>query len=246
MDATPERFDRLLYAASALAAVGVVLIGIPSQLLHPLPDPDVADSFLHEVTGATSYWTFIHLMAVLSFSLGLVIQFALYRFARGDVARLLATFGFVFGVIGVAFSFTWFVIDGVAVTHVAEDWKNATAADQETAFRVAQAVEDIIFAAFSLMWVVVFGIPVALLGASFALTVPRLAWAGWLGAASGVFSAAVGLTQTYTYRDFVVTDILIPIAAGLSGFWLVGVALWMWRHTRKQAPAPVPRPAPTP
>jgi hypothetical protein len=228
----PSETDRILFRIAGIAGVALIFFAIPAQLLHPLPDADSATSFLEEVTKASSYWTLIHFFSLIGYSLAFVVFVALYRSVSVPAARAVAALALGFGVIGVAFSFSWFAIDGAAIVNISEAWESAPAADLDTAFRVANAIEEIILAYFSMIWVVFFGLPLVLFGTAVALDQPQRAWLGWLGVGAGLAAIAIGVTQVYTGRDFLVTDVLIPIAGFASGFWIIAMGILLGRRAR--------------
>jgi pSer/pThr/pTyr-binding forkhead associated (FHA) protein len=233
-----DRRDRLTFRVAGAAAVAGTVLGIPAQLLHPLPEADVATSFLEEVTSASSYWTAIHLMALLSLMFAFVVLFGVYRLVAGEMARLFAGAAVVFGAVGTAFVYSWFTVDGAAIKNIAEDWERAAPDQRDTAFRVANAVEDIILGYFSMVWVFFFGIPFILAGAAVAAsTSRRITWLGLWGVVAGSAALVAGLTQLFTGRDFVVTDIVIPITAFAVSAWVLVTGIVCWRRASELARA---------
>jgi hypothetical protein len=233
-----EELDRLTLRVAGAAAVVGTILGIPAQLLHPLPEADVPESFLEEVTAASSYWTAVHLIAVTSFTLGFVSLFGVYRYVAGAVAKLFATLAVVFGAIGTAFVYSWFAVDGAAIVNVAEDWERAPPAQLDVAFRVANGIEHVILAYFSLVWVFWFGIPFVLAGAAiFATTRGRIPWLALWGMIAGSAAIVAGVIQVYTGRDFVVTDIVIPITGFVVGGWVLVMGVFSWRRASELARA---------
>lgn len=233
-----SEFDRMLFRWAGIASIAFFFTASLSQLAHPLPDADEADDFLEEINAAKSYWEVIHLSTLVTALLSLFVIFAVSRVMTRDSARILGICAVGLSIVGTSFVFAWVAIDGVAITRIAADWAAAPAAEKETAFRVATAIEDIIFGYFSLAWVIWFGLPVAFLGAAFLADRGPMARLGSLGIPLGLFASAVGVTQVYTHRTFVVTDILIPVSAFASGLWLIGMTLSLWRRTRVPAPEP--------
>jgi len=223
-----------MFRMAGVAAVGAIVCYGPAQFLHPLPDADVPTSFLEEIT-TTSYWIPIHLFSLTGFLLGLVIFLGLYRSIQEVRARMFAVLGVVFAVIGTCFIVSWVAIDGIAMKRIAEDWLTAPPEEKAIAFRVANAMEDVIFAYFSIGWAVWFGLPTLFFGIAVALNEPRRAWLGWTGAAGGAAALVVGLIQVFTYRDFVVTDILIPITGVLSSTWIIVMGILLWRRASKMS-----------
>lgn len=231
---TDERaeIDRLMYRMAGIGSFGAIICYIPAQFLHPLPDADVPTSFLEEINGA-SWWIHTHLFSLAGFLLGLLIFLGLYRSIQQVKAKVFAVLGVVFAVMGTCFTMSWIAIDGIAMKRIAEDWLAAPPEEKASAFRVATAMEDVIFGYFSLAWVMWFGLPVLFFGIAVALNEPRRAWIGWAGAVFGAAASVVGVIQVYTHRDFVVTDILIPITAVLASVWIVAMGILLWRQAGK-------------
>lgn len=232
--------DRMIFRWAAIASVAFFVVASISQLAHPLPDADEEDDFLEEINAAASYWEVIHLTSLATSLLLIFMVFGVAWSMTRDAARILGFFAAALTVVGTAFVFSWIAIDGVAITRIAADWEAASGADKETAFRIAAAIEDIIFGYFSLAWVIWFGLPVTFLGLAFLADRGPMSRFGWIGVPLGLFATAVGVTQAYTHRDFVVTDILIPISAFSAGIWLISMTLWLWRRTRTAAPSSGP------
>jgi hypothetical protein len=237
--------DRLLFRFAGVAAVVVALAGIPAQLLHPRPDPDVETAFLEEIQ-ASGGWIHIHLIAMLMYCAGVVIYLALYRsITGGDAPRLVAALGLIFGLLGTAFTFSWVAIDGIAVTRIADSYWAASPENREAAFLTASAIEHIIIAYWSLSWVVWFGLPLVLFGSAMAMSNSWPRWLGWIGAAAGASAVIVGVAQLYTSRTFITADVLFPLTGFVSGLWVIAIGLLLWRKAGEPSPEvrAEPRPA---
>jgi hypothetical protein len=137
----------------------------------------------------------------------------------------------------------WFVIDGSAMPNIAHDYWEASGPDRETAFVVANAVEDVIFGFFSGSWIFFFGLPIICFGAAVLVDGLHPRWLGWWGILAGVGTSLTGVTQLYTQRDFVVTDIFIPVSGTVAGIWVFAMGIWLWRRARALDPAKAPAPA---
>jgi len=226
-----------MFRVSAGAALAGTVLGIPAQLLHPTPDPDSSTSFLEEVQ-ASGIWLEIHMLAVLTYIFLFVTLVGVYRSIKSDRGKLFALPGLGFAVAGLAFSMAWFAIDGAAMQHITNDYWDASGAEQETAFRVANAVEDIIFGFFSGSWIFFWGLPIMCFGAAVLVNGLHPRWLGWWGLLGGVATFLTGFAQLYTERDFVVTDIFIPLSATIVGTWIFAMGVWLWRRARVMETAP--------
>jgi hypothetical protein len=235
-----DKFDRMLFRLTGPAALVVLLAAVPAQVLHPRPEPDVDTAFLEEID-ASGVWVHIHLLALFAYCVGLVILFAIYRSVVGDRARLLATFGLAFALIGTALTAVWTAIDGVAMAEITEDYWAASGATRDTAFLAASAVEEVILALWSLTWVFWFGIPFLLFGSAVAVSDGWSARWGWAGVFAGASAFLSGFAQLYTGRHFLVSDILMAVSAILVSVWLLVTAFMIWRKADELVPsAPAP------
>lgn len=229
-------FDRKMFRVAAGCALAGTVIGLPAGLAHPRPDPDSPTSFLEEIE-ATGMWLEIHMLAILSYLLLFVTLIGIYRSIKSDRGRLFAVPGLGFAVAGLAFTMAWFAIDGVAVQNITHDYWDASGADRETVFLVANAVEDVIFGFFSGSWIFFWGVPLICFGAAVLVDELHPRWLGWWGLVGGVSCFLTGVAQLYTERDFLVTDVFVPVSSTIAGVWIFAMGVWLWRRAGELDPA---------
>ena len=128
-----------------------------------------------------------------------------------------------------AIAIVLFAIDGIALKDLAVAWLNAPAADMEVAFRVAEAVEAIGEALFSLWIIVFFGITFLLYGLAVALGEGYPRWLGWVAVLAALGSLLVGLAQSFSGLSVLMTDILFPLFSLILTLWLVIIGFLLWR-----------------
>lgn len=221
--------DRTLLRVAGAAAVVGTTLAIPATLLHPTPDPDLERAFLTEVDQSGG-WIVIHLVALVAYSMSPIIFLGMHRSIGGDNARVVATIGYAFALIGTAIAFSWTVVDGVAMKHIVSDYFAVSGGARETAFPAADAIEHIILAYWSMCWIAWFGIPWTLFGLAMVLSESWPAWLGWAGIGTGVFTAAVGVAQLFTERTLATSDILFPISSLFASVWIAGMGVLLWRR----------------
>jgi hypothetical protein len=218
-----------LYRLGAVCFVLGGITGAAGQLLHPLPDPDDPQSFVN-IISASSNWIIIHLVGLAAFWFTLAGLVALARSINGDWGKTLAWLGLVCAVASTGAATVWMTIDGFGMPGIAGAWAAAPAAEQGTAFRVADAIEEIILALFSINLIFWFGLTFALYGLAIILSDTWPKWLGWMALVGAIGCALSGLAQIYTGRDNIVTHVLVPIFVVLLGVFAPIMGFFMWRR----------------
>lgn len=132
--------QKLLRLSSTLVLVGVVLVTLIVEFLHPGGGTTYEGAL---AIWATSWaWTAIHLgqfVGMAGIGAGLLVLFFALGFAQGT-PRWLGFFGALAAGVSIALAAVNFAVDGVANKMAANAWASAPAAEQATRFASAQAL----------------------------------------------------------------------------------------------------------
>ena len=135
---------KLLRLSSTLVLVGVVLVTIIVEFLHPGGGTTYAGTL---AVWATSWdWTAIHLaqfVGMVGIETGLLVLYFALGLVQGLVqgaSRWLGFFGALAAGVAIALAAVTFAVDGVANKMAANAWASAPAAEQATRFASAQAL----------------------------------------------------------------------------------------------------------
>lgn len=131
---------KLLRLSSTLVLVGVVLVTIIVEFLHPGGGTTYEGTL---AVWATSWdWTAIHLaqfVGMAGIGTGLLVLYFALGLAQG-ASRWLGFFGALAAGVAIALAAVTFAVDGVANKMAANAWASAPAAEQATRFASAQAL----------------------------------------------------------------------------------------------------------
>lgn len=132
--------QKLLRLSSTLTLVGVVLVTIIVEFLHPGGGTTYAGTL---AIWATSWdWTAIHLgqfVGMAGIGAGLLVLFFALGLSQG-APRWVGFFGALAAGVSIALAAVTFAVDGVANKMAANAWASAPAAEQATRFASAQAL----------------------------------------------------------------------------------------------------------
>jgi hypothetical protein len=226
VDREETRGDGLRTGALLLVAAAVT--GAPAQMLHPLPEPHQPESFA-PIVASSDAWIWIHLLALLAYTLtgwGLVLLLRSFVGTRADV---LARLGTVSATVGVAVATVWMTSDGIATKHLVDLWAAAPEADAETLYFVARGFEELNLALFFITMVLVFGVPILLSATAMLRSRMFPLWLAALGAVTASATILIGLVQVFTGRTVLWTHVLTPLAVVGVSVWSVLTAVLMWR-----------------
>ena len=229
--------QKLLRLSSTLVIVGVVLVTIIVEFLHP------GGGTTYEATLAicatSGDWTALHLgqfAGMAGIGAGLLVLYFALGLSQG-APRWVGFFGALAAGVSIALAAVTFAVDGVANKMAANAWASAPAAEQATRFASAQALRWLEIGTTSYLDFLL-GLALVLFAVVMVWTarVPRL-----LGALMGVSGLAflvqgwmngtTGFTQATT----------VPTSAGFtllgaSMIWLYIVA-WLGKESVQAAPA---------
>jgi len=132
--------QKLLRLSSTLVLVGVVLVTIIVEFLHPGGGTTYADTLA--IWAVSRDWTAIHLgqfVGMAGIGAGLLVLFFALGLSQG-APRWVGFFGALAAGVSIALAAVTFAVDGVANKMAANAWASAPAAEQATRFASAQAL----------------------------------------------------------------------------------------------------------
>jgi len=228
----PER--TLLRIGAVSAILGAILL-VVANILHPrTSDIDDTEAML-QLIADSSIWVTDHLGLAIAFLLVLGGLVAVYRSITAEPGAALARLGFAGALLSSGIAMVVIGIDGFGLKEVAEAWAEAPAEEKATAFRVAEALEQISFGIFSLFIFVFFGVTFLLYGLAVALSDVYPKGLGWAAVVLGIGAAVLGLVQAYQGPSNVVTNILFPIFSITITLWVLVMGVLMWRKASAAA-----------
>jgi len=221
-----------LFKIGSVAAIVGGILAVVVNILHPTPPERGNTEALLRLVAESSIWVPDHVGIVFVVLLTLGAAVAIARSITGERGASLARLGVAGALTSAAIAIVLFAIDGIALKDLAMAWLNAPAAEKEVAFRVAEAVEAIGEALFSLWIIVFFGITFLLYGLAVALGDGYPKWLGWVAVVAALGSLLVGVAQSFSGLSVLMTDILFPLFSLILTLWLVIIGFLLWRKAR--------------
>lgn len=228
---------KLLRLSSTLVLVGVVLVTLIVEFLHPGGGTTYAGTLA--IWATSGAWTAIHLaqfVGMASIGAGLLVLFFALGISQG-APRWVGFFGTIAAAVAIALAAVTFAVDGVANKMAANAWANAPAAEQAMRFASAQALRWLEIGTTSYLdfmlglALVLFAIVIVQTArvprpVGYLMGVSGLAFfvQGWVIGTTG-FSSATFLPTTAGY-----------VLLGASMIWLYIVA-WMGKASVQAAPS---------
>jgi len=116
-------------------------------------------------------------------------------------------------------------LSGVGLRLVADDWAAVSGAEQAAVLRDGETLLALLEGTWASVVSFYHGLPFILMGVAALLSRRYPAWLGWVGAAAGGWSLAVGLAMFAS--DDVPDPLYLPGALGVSLFMVIaGILLW--------------------
>jgi hypothetical protein len=230
-DEPPVRVDKaLLRLGATLGIVGIVLQVVMDRLHPHQVDPNNSAAVFREYAESHD-WTWVHIG---QFAGTLFIILALVALARSlsrqaGVAGALGIVGAVTGVLVAAVFAVQMAVDGVALKAAIDVWAAASAADQPSAFQLAESVrwtEKGLGGFFQMLE----GATLFFLGLSIALGRRYPKWLGWIGVVAGLATIGGGTVTARTGFSAAAGFFLTPAVVLLAVF-LIGTFVVMWRRS---------------
>ena len=188
--------ERPLLRIGAISIIlGVVISGV-SDAFHGGHQPhDLVVTLPQYATNAN--WIVVHLVQFLGRLLVVGGLVGLYRSITFGPGAALVQLGFVTAIVAIGVYAANQAVDGIAIKFVAEEWVNASAAEKDVAFRVAEAVRHIEIGLTSLS-VLILGVAFVLYGVAIELSSVYPRWLGWLTVVGGGLLVMVGILTAYS------------------------------------------------
>ena len=199
-----------------LAFVGVVLL-LTGTVLHPMQaDPVMAEAAFAEYA-ADRHWVASHLLQLAGTWATIASLLLSAQRLEAEVAAPLARLGSAFGIAGIAAAAALQAVDGVALKAMVDRWAAAPEPEMAALFAATYAVRqtEVGLAAATCL---LLGLMAAILGLAFVIDgrVPR--WAGILGIAGGVSTAASGVVIAYAGFSRLSVAVNMPAVLVLMAF----------------------------
>ena len=210
-----------------LAVLGVTLLVI-GTVLHPMQaDPAVAEAAFAEYA-ADRHWVVSHLMQLAGAWVMIASLLLLARRLEAGPAAPWAGLGTAFGIAGIAAAAALQAVDGVALKMMVDRWAAAPDPEKATLFAAAYGVRQVEIGLAGMVCLLL-GLTATVLGLAI-LTDGRLPrWAGLLGVAGGISTAASGVVISYTGFSPLAMATSMPAASTLMA-WLIALGILGWRR----------------
>jgi hypothetical protein len=199
-----------------LAILGVVLLLI-GTVLHPMQaDPAVAEAAYAEYA-ADRYWAASRLLQLAGTWATIASLLLSAQRLEAEVAAPLARLGSAFGIAGIAAAAALQAVDGVALKAMVDRWAAAPEPEMAALFAATYAVRQV-EVGLAATTCLLLGLMAAILGLAFVIDgrVPR--WAGILGIAGGVSTAASGVVIAYAGFSRLSVAVNMPAVLVLMAF----------------------------
>jgi hypothetical protein len=230
-DEPPISVDKaLLRLGVSIGVVGVVLQVVMDRLHPHQVDPNNSAAVFREYAESHD-WTWVHIgqfTGTLFIILGL-IALARSLARQAGIAGALGIIGTVTAVLVTSVFAVQMAVDGVALKAAIDAWAGASAADQQSAFQLAETVrwtEKGLGGFFQMLE----GATLFTLGLSIAIGRRYPRWLGWVGMVAGIATIAGGTVTAHTGFSAVAGAFLTP-AIALLAIFLVGIFIAMWRRS---------------
>jgi hypothetical protein len=225
--------EKTLLKIGAVSVILGVIIFYIAGTFHGGHEPHNLVVTLPQYSANTN-WVTVHLGQFVGQFLVVIGIVALYRSITVGPSAALALLGFFTTLVSISTYAVVQGVDGVGIKFVADEWVNASVAEKEVAFRVAEAVRQIEIGLTSLS-VLLVGIAFILFGLAIALSGVYPKWLGWVTGVVGILWAVVGLG--FAYSGFAPWAINLSLVSGIGLFiWALITGALMWRRAGAVAP----------
>lgn len=227
---------------TAVLLMAGAVIGVMGNALHP--HVAVSMTLKLQAIAGNGAWVAIHLTILVAILLVIGGLVGLARLLDDGPGGPLARIGIAAALLGGALATVSTSMDGFAMKPLALDWAAAPGSDTVAALRLADAVQVVGFAIWSMGILVLFGMAFACFGAAVVISVRFPAWLGWMAVASGVGSAVAALLQISNMGEVQAAETLFFATSLLATLWAFAVGVLVWRDTREPGRARAPGPLP--
>lgn len=220
-----ERRATYLRIGAVCALVGTLGYVVALVLHGDLPD-QTTESLLTFI--ADRPWALHHLLIVFCFLLWLAALSGLAYSFTGATAWVLGRLGQTAAVLGMAVLLWHYNIDGPALEHLSDAWVAAEGAEKSVLLERATILTHATAGMFPLYVALLLGLPFVLFGLAVVSSDEYPSWLGWIGAAAGALSLAVGSTN-FAGFDILPMNLFV-LTVLLLDFWMIAVGRLMWRR----------------
>jgi len=222
---------------AVLLMTGAV-IGVIGNALHPHVAVSMT-SKLQAIAG-NGAWVAIHLTILVAILLVIGGLVGLARLLDDGPDGPLARIGIAAALLGGALTTVSTSMDGFAMKPLALAWAAAPASDAVAALRLADAVQVVGFAIWSMGILVLFGMAFGCFGAAVVISGRFPAWLGWMAVTSGVGSSVAALLQIANTGEVQAAETLFFATSLLATLWAFAVGVLVWRDAREPGRAHAP------
>jgi hypothetical protein len=236
---------RPLLIIGAWSGVVGSLLAFVANGLHPHPSDGSLEALLQDIAQNTA-WGAIHLTLIVSLVLILGTLAAITLTTDGEPGATVARFACLASLVGGTLILVSTAGDGFAMNHLASSWMSAPPIEKANALRIADALEYVLYAVYSLSIVIFLGIGIFLYGLATILGSAYPKALGWLAMLSGGGAFVVGIAQALNGPTARGTEIFFVLFSVLSTIWvlLMGVLMWRKAYVKHAHTAIVPLPLP--
>ncbi len=214
-----------------LAFLGVALLFL-GTVLHPMgEDPAVAEAAFAEYA-ADRHWVASHLMQLAGAWAAIASLLLLARGLETGPAAPWAGLGTAFGIAGIAATAALQAVDGVALKVMVDRWAAASGQEKAALFAAAYGVRQVEIGLAALNSLLL-GVTAAILGLALVIDARLPGWAGLLGVAGGLATAASGVVMAHTGFSRAAMAINMPAIAVLMA-WIVALGVLDWKRAASE------------
>ncbi len=222
--------DRHLWKVGGLLAIVGGVIFMIANMIHPRsPDLEVYEEQIRTVA-ASDIWIVDHLAFLLGALLIILALYALGRSISDGPAATWARFGSLTAVISGGVISVLIGLDGIASKFVHDGFLAASAAEEATALRISEMLEEVDVAIFSVFILVFFGITFLFYGLAVALGSEYPTWLGWTAVVLAAAALIIGTVQAIDGLSTITTSVMFVGVASLLNLWIIVIGWYMWRR----------------
>jgi hypothetical protein len=218
--------EALTLTIGSRAAIIGSLLGLVGNLVHPATPLDDPEGVARVIAGSDT-WFAIHFGIVIGITLMLGGLVALDRTILGGRPEVLARFGLVAAIVGVAVGLKLVILDGVAAKQLADEWAAAPSGERAAALQAVLTNETLNFSLASLFNLTFAGLTFVLFGLAIALGNIYPRWLGWVVVAAGIASIGASMIQGATGEPSMLSRILTIIGPTVITLWMLAIGILM-------------------
>ncbi|MFY9463333.1 MAG: hypothetical protein WAP52_04075 [Candidatus Sungiibacteriota bacterium] len=211
--------------------VGAVIFMI-ANIIHPR-SPNIESTAAQIQTVAQSnIWLTDHLLLLMGGFMLLGGLLAIQRLMADGSGSAWAKIGSVSAMVSTSVWVVLMALDGIASKVVHNSWAMASGQEQAVALRVAEMMEEIDIALFSVYIILFFGITLFLYGLAVTKSAVFPRWLGGTAMALAVASFVVGVVQAYTGLSVLITNTLFASFSSFLTLWILIMGVLILRKAR--------------